>query len=142
MFTWSHEDSIDVDLPLQKAWDLLINPSNWPKWEEKLDACVYEGELKAGSKIKAKIKNKPAEVVILFAEVRQYQEYKYIIKSLFFTQESLCMFHEISSSKTRVIFKTSVISFFTPFMKKYFLKNLEQTRSKYLNFLSEIAIEV
>jgi len=36
MFTWSYKYSMDVDLPLKTAWNFYTNPTNWPKWEDRL----------------------------------------------------------------------------------------------------------
>ena len=142
MFNWSHETSMEVDLSLQMAWDFFINPSNWPKWEERFETCVLEGEFKTGSKIKAKIKNKPIQISILVTEVRPYRECKCLVKSLFFTQESLCVFQEISPGKTGITLKLCVISFLAPFMKKFFLKHAENVHSKCLHALAEFAGKV
>lgn len=142
MFTWSHEDSMDVDLPLQKAWNFYTDPSNWTKWEDRFDAFILEGSLRTGSQIKAKIKNKPIHIEMLVTEVRSYHECKCLVKSLFFTQESLCTFQEISPQKTRITLTLCVVSFFTPFMKKIFLKNIEKTRSKRLSAFAEIARQI
>src|SRR5690242_6760622 len=142
MFTWSHEDSMDVDLPLQKAWNFYTDPSNWSKWEDRFDAFVLEGTLRTGSQIKAKIKNKPIHIEIWVTEVRPYQECKCLVKSLFFTQESLCTFQEVSPQKTRITLTICVISFFTPFMKKILLRNIEKNRSKCLSAFAEIAREI
>ena len=64
MFSWSHENVIEVDLPLQIAWDFYMNPVNIPKWEDRFGACVLEEELKGGSRVRAKIKNKAEEILI------------------------------------------------------------------------------
>lgn len=142
MFTWSHEDSMEVDLPLQQAWDFYTNPANWIKWEDHFDAFILEETLRTGAQIKAKIKNKPLYIKILATEVRPYHECKYLAKLLFFTQESLCVFQQISPQKTRIISTTCVISFFVPFMKKNFLRRIEETRSKRLSAFAEVAGQI
>ncbi len=142
MFTWSHEDSMEVDLSLQKAWNFYTNPTNWLKWEDRFDAFVLEGILRTGSQIKAKIKNKPIHIEMLVTEVRPYHECKCLVKLLFFTQESACTFEELSPEKTRITLKLSVISFFTPFMKKTFLRNIEKTHSKRLSAFAEVAGQI
>jgi hypothetical protein len=129
---------MEVNLSLRKVWDFYMNPINWPKWEDRFEACVVEEELKAGSKIKAKIKDKPIQILILVTELRPYHECKYLVKTLFFTQESLCVFQEISAEKTRITLKLCVISIFTPFVKSMFLKNIEKSRSKCLQVLADI----
>ena len=129
---------MDVDLPLQEAWNFFMNPANWPKWEDQFESCFLEGDLRAGSKIKAKIKNKPIRILILITEVRPYHECKYLIKSLFFTQESLCTLQEMSPGKTRITLKMCIIGFFVPFMKTIFLKNMEKSYSKRLSVFAEI----
>ncbi|MDP1608382.1 MAG: SRPBCC family protein [Chlamydiales bacterium] len=142
MFNWSHESSMEVDCSLQIAWDFFTNPSNWPKWEDRFDACVLDEELKAGSKIKVKFKNKPIQILILVAEVKPYHECKYLIKPPFFTQESLCTFQEISPEKTRITLKICIISFFVPFVKTILLKNVEKFYSKCARAFAEIAGKV
>ena len=142
MFAWSHEDSMEVDLSLEKAWNFYTTPTNWLKWEDRFDAFVIEGTLRRGSQIKAKIKNKPIHIEILVTDVRPYHECKCFVKSLFFTQESLCTFQEISPQKTRITLTLRVVSFFTPFMKKIFLRNIEKTRSKCLNAFAEVARQI
>lgn len=92
--------------------------------------------------IEAKIKNKPLHIRILVTEIRPYEECKYLIKSPFFAQESSCTFQELSLQKTRITLKINVISFFAPLMKKFFLKNVEKTRSKYLSAFAEAADRV
>jgi polyketide cyclase/dehydrase/lipid transport protein len=141
MFTWMHEDSMEVDLPLQKAWNFFTDPSNWPKWENQFETCVLEGTLRAGAQIKAKIKNKPIRVVILVTEVRPYCECKYLLR-LFSFQESLFAFKSISPEKTRVTLKLYVFSLFTPFMKGTFITNMEKNRLNRLNLFAETTAEV
>lgn len=142
MFTWSREDSMEVDLSLQKAWDFYTNPTNWLKWEDRFDAFISEGTLRTGSQIKAKIKNKPVYIKMLITEVIPYHECKYLVTALFFTQESLCTFEEISPQKTRITFTICIIGFLTPFMKKIFLRNIEKSRSKCLNAFAEITRQI
>jgi hypothetical protein len=142
MFTWSHEDSIEVDLSIQKAWDFYTDPNNWLKWEDRFDAITLVGSLRAGSQIKAKIKNKPIHILMLVAEVSPYRECKWLVKSLFFTQESLCTFQEISPQKTRITFTIYVVSFLTPFIKKILVKNIEENRSKRLSAFAEVAGQI
>jgi hypothetical protein len=79
MFTWSHEELMEVDLSLQKAWGFYTNPTNWLKWEDRFDAFVLDGILRTGSQIKAKIKNKPIHIDVLVTEVRPYHECKCLI---------------------------------------------------------------
>lgn len=139
MFTWSHEDSIEVNLPIQKAWTFYTNPTNWLKWEDQFDVVVFEGILKAGSQIKAKIKNRPLHIAILVTEVKPYEEFKSVVKHLLITQESGCSFQEISPERTRITLRFSVISFFLPFIKNTSFKKVEKTYSKCLNAFAEIA---
>lgn len=138
MFTWSHQCSMDVDLSLLKAWNFYTNPTNWLKWEDRFEAFLLEGTLKVGSQIKAKIKNKPNHIIFLITDLCLYKECTCLVKVLFFTQKCLCTFHEISPEKTRITLQINVSSFFTPFMKKIFLKNMENTHSKCLNAFAEI----
>lgn len=137
MFKWSHEHSIEVDAPLQTAWDFYVNPSNWPKWEDRFDSCALEGQFKTGAKVKAKIKNMSAHLLILVTDVKPYHECRCLVKVPFSTQESLCTFQEISPGKTRMVLKIYVISLLAPFMKSTFLKNVEKSNAKCIQAFAE-----
>lgn len=142
MFKWNNEDMMEVDMPLQKAWDFFTNPNNWPKWDDRLDICYFEGKLTTGSKVEVKIKNKPAKMMILVTDVRPYRECKSLVKVPFFTQESLCIFQEISADRTRITLKVCVISFFAPFLKKLLLKTMQKSYSQRLAAFEEITEKV
>lgn len=139
MFRWSHEHLMEVNIPVQKMWDIYINPSNWPKWVDQFDFCTFEDELKTGTVVKTKIKNRNAYIQIQMIKIKPHEECKFLIKVPLFTQESSCIFQEISTERTLLIMKTSVISLFVPFMKSFFHKRLEHSNSKYLRVFSEIA---
>ncbi len=139
MFTWLYEDSMDVDLPLQKAWNFYTDPTNWSKWEDRFESFELVGGLRAGAEIKAKVKNKCAQARILVTEVKSYQECKLSVKVVFFTQESMCIFQEISPEKTRITLKVCIISFLTPFMKSFFLRTAEKSRLKRSDAFKEFA---
>lgn len=137
MFKWFHEYSIEIDAPLQPIWDFLTTPSNWPKWINQFDSCLLEGDFKTGAKVKAKIKDKEAYLSIFITEVKPYSEYKMLVKTLFFNQESLCEIQEISPERTLITQKTYVLSLLTPFMKSYFRKSAEKSNPKCLEVLSQ-----
>jgi len=83
MFCWLHEFSFEVNHPLQKVWDFGINPSNWPKWSEKIESCHCEGKLQPDSLIKVKVKSRfPQDVYIpiKLKEIEPYRECKLLIK--------------------------------------------------------------
>lgn len=142
MFSWSYEDSMDVDLSLQKAWDFYTNPTNWLKWEEGYDAFILEGPLKPGSQIRGKIKNSPISIVTLVTEVKPYHEYKCLTKILFFNQESSTTFQEVSPQKTRINLKLYVVGLLVPFKKKIAAKALEENRSRRLSAFAELAAQI
>ena len=127
IFKWFHTDSIELNIPLDKVWRLYMNPDNWPQWVDRFESCDYEGALKSGSVVKAKIKNKSIYLPIFITEIQPHKEVKILIKSPFFVQESCTVFKEISPIKTRLIMKTSIKSLFVPFLKSYFLKKCENT---------------
>jgi hypothetical protein len=139
MFSWFHEASIEVDVPLQVAWDFCMNPSNWPKWEDRFDACAFEGTPKTGSKVKMKIKGKSVYLPVFFTEVKPYQECKLLVRVLFFTQQSSSMFQEISPEKVRITMHLHISSLFAPFMKSFFLRKLEKSNSKLIDALKEFS---
>jgi polyketide cyclase/dehydrase/lipid transport protein len=141
MFTWSHETSMDVDLPLQQVWNFYLDPSNWPKWEDRLESCVLKGDLRVGAKIRAKVKDKPVQLLFFVTEIKPYHECKFLTKTPLATQESLCTFEELSPEKTRITLKICIISLLTPFMRAIFRKHTEKTYSKCFNVLAEIAIQ-
>jgi hypothetical protein len=133
MFTWYHENSIEVNLSLQTAWNFHMSPNNWPKWMEEFESFDFEGVLKTGSNISAKVKNKPVRMLISVVEVIPYRECKCLIKTPLFTQEALSIYQEISSGTTRITLKFCIVSFLAPFMKTFFLKKAEKTHLKLVN---------
>jgi hypothetical protein len=139
MFKWTHEYSLEVDLPLHMAWDFFTDPSNWPKWEDRFDTCFLDGAFETGAKVTVKIKNTSVHMGILITEVKLHREYRVLIRTLFSRQESLSTFQEISPEKTRIILHSWVISLFTPFMKKFFIKTVEKSCSKILQAFAEAA---
>lgn len=137
MFIWSHESTTVADVPLQAAWNFICDPSNWHKWIDSFASIAFEGEVKTGSRIKMKIKDKKADVDFFITEVKPYCECKSLIKVIFFTQEASCSFQEVSPGRTQITMKTCVISLFAPFMKSFFLKKAEKADSKCIEALLE-----
>ncbi len=142
MFKWNYEDMMEVDVPLQKAWDFYSNPSNWPKWDDRFGSCLLDGEFKTGSKVEIQIKNKLTSVMVLLTEVVACQECKSLVKVPFFTQESLCIFQQISPDRTRITLKVCVISFFAPLLKKLLFKTLQKSYSQRLAAFERITGKV
>jgi hypothetical protein len=142
MFTWSYEDSMEVDLSLRFAWDFFTDPGNWPRWEDRIEYCTPVGEVKTGSRVVAKVKNKAVTITMWVTEVKPYRECKILVKAPFFTQEALATFQEISPGRTRITLKRCIIGIFVPFMKAFFLKNTEKTYSLRKRAFAEIAEKV
>jgi len=139
MFKWKHEYHAEVDVPLQKAWDFYVQPSNWPKWIDEFESCQYEGELKTGELVKLKAKNKNIYVPVVVGELKPYKELSIFIKVPFFSQASFSAFEKISNEKTSITFKTTVNSIFTLFMKSYLSQKVE---NQYLNLLNSLRCSV
>lgn len=115
MFRWGHKSSIEVNASIKDAWDFFTNPSHWPKREKRFDACFLIGDFKPGTPVKAKIKDKPIHIIILITEVKPYSEYRTLIQNLFFRQESLTIFEELSSRSTQITFQICVLGPFVLF---------------------------
>jgi hypothetical protein len=132
MFKWLHQYVIEVNMPLQEVWEFYMNPSNWSQWMDDFESCHFVQSPVKDSIVSAKIKNKEVFVHFLFTEIKPYQEAALRVSTLFFTQESLTLFQEISLEKTQLTFNTTVKSIFVPFLKSYFLK---KCATQYLNCL-------
>ena len=137
MFRWDHKYSIEVNASIKDAWDFFTNPSHWPKWERRFDVCFLIGDFKPGTPIKAKIKDKPIHIIILITEVKPYSEYRALVQNLFFRQESLVIFKELSSGITQITFQVCVLGPFVPFLKSTLLKNAEQAQAKLIETFME-----
>jgi len=137
MFKWAHEYSKEIDLPYRMVWDFCCNPSNWPQWIEQFESCKMEGELKTGSVVNAKIKNRNFHVPILITDVVLFNSCGMLIKAPLFTQTSLCALRGVSNEKTVLIIKTSVVSIFAPFMGRFFTKRVEISNAKCVEALLE-----
>ncbi|MGC1879422.1 MAG: SRPBCC family protein [Rhabdochlamydiaceae bacterium] len=130
MFKWFYEYSTEVDIPLQKVWDFCINPNHWPQWMDQLESCKMEGEFKAGSMVKAKIKNRTFHLPIFITDVKPFKSCALLMKGPLISQTSSCTLREISRDKTALIMKTSIVSILTPFIKRYFTKHMEAQMQK------------
>lgn len=139
MFRWKYQYAIEVDIPLQVAWNFFIDPSHWPLYDDRMEAFVFDGDFKAGAQVKLQLKNKPNHIGILVTEVKPHREYRILIHSLLAKEEKLTSFEELTPKKTRVTFQIYVLSFLVPFMRSKFLKNVEQAQAKSTQALFEYA---
>jgi hypothetical protein len=124
MFTWLHEYSIEVDIPIHAVWDFFANPRNWTEWLDEFDSFHSEGDLKTNSTINGKVKGRNIYIPFLITEVIPNASVGMMIKTLLFTQKSTGLCQEISSTKTRITVNTSVTSLLTPFLKSYYSKTV------------------
>jgi hypothetical protein len=134
-FKWFYEESIVVNTSVSNVWD-HHNPYNWPKWIDEIESCDSE-KIEDDCVVKAKIKNKNIYLSFLFTEVSLHKKHKMRVKVPFFTQEISSIYEEISPGKTKMTSKYTVTSFFTPFLKSYYLKQLLSQRSKRLQVLRD-----
>ncbi len=77
-----------------------------------------------------KIKDKPIHVVILITEVALFSEYRTLIQTLFFREENLTIFKELSPETTQITFQICVLGFLVPFFKSALLKNVQKVYAK------------
>jgi hypothetical protein len=134
MFEWCHEHSIEVDFPIQKVWDFYSRMSNW-KVQDPFDSYHQEGPFQTGSVVKAKIKNRNAYVNLLLTEVKSPNEFKIFIKVPFSKQSSHCILQEISPEKTRITTRLVINSFFTPFLKSFYLRIAEKVYPEFFEHM-------
>ena len=139
MFEWRHEFSTEVDLPLQQVWNFYANPSNWPRWIDQLESC--EGELKIGSIIQGKIKNRSAYLPIKITDVEPFKTCTHLIKNLLFIQTSSISFQVTSSKKTTLTIKVSVVGLLVPFLKNSLTSRTEDSSVKSVEALLEFTKE-
>lgn len=43
MFKWEHEYTLEVDMPLKKAWEFFADLNNWPKWIDQFESFHFPG---------------------------------------------------------------------------------------------------
>ncbi len=139
MFKSLHECSTEVDIPLQTVWNFCMNPDNWPQWIDQIESCKIVGEFKAGSTVKAKIKNRNVYVTFLITDVQPFNSCTLLIKAPLCTQTSSCTFREISHERTTITWETSIVSILSPFMKGFFAKRFESSNAKFLKLLQDNA---
>lgn len=97
MFTWHHKHFIEADIPLQQVWQFTVNPSNMSKWNDQFESFHCEEELKSGSIIKGKIKNKDTYISLLITELDPPNKYDGLVKVPLFTQKQSLFLQEIST---------------------------------------------
>jgi hypothetical protein len=130
MFKWHHETSLEVKAPIQKIWEFYNDLNNWKRWDDRFDHFLCEGALNEGSEIQAKIKDKNIFAKVLVTKLVEHQEICTAVKVPFFTQKSSILFKETSNKTSTIILKCTVVSLFAPFMKFFFLKNIEKGNDK------------
>jgi hypothetical protein len=91
MFKWYYKHTFEIDAPIQKVWQICADPSNWPKWIDQLESCQFDGEIKAGSIIKCKVKTrfpKDIYIPIRIVDINPYREAISELKVPLMTQET------------------------------------------------------
>ncbi len=136
-FKFSHEYSMEINLSSQKVWDFMTNPNNFPKWDDRLESCQLEGELREGAVIRAKVKNRSMTFSILITEIYPIKKYTYQVKVPLFTQISTCVFRAITYEKTILTINTSIMSLLAPLMGRFFIKRAKSAYEKILKLLLE-----
>ncbi len=137
MFTWYHEQVQEVNLPLKKIWSFAMNPHNWPKWIDTIDSCSFSSPLKAGSIVKAKIRNRSGYLSFMITEIEHEVESKILLRTVLGSQESSMNFQEVSRGRTSILHQTSISSILCPFFKSTFLKSGQNQHQKFLNAVLE-----
>ena len=140
MFSWSKDASIEVDVPLEKFWELCINPSHWI-YQERFESCKLEGEFAVGSKILLKLKNKSISLTWVIKEYEKNKYYKVRFSRLLATQENTLFIRESENGKTVITIKIETLGFLAPFvhlMKKSTEKLLRDYTDLFVNNIVQV----
>lgn len=127
MFKKTYEYSFECKASAKNVWEFYMNPKNWPYWNEQFDSFTVTDELKSGTKIFGTLRGQKKSVLILATDVNPYSEFRYCIRGLGTTIESLTQFHEINGVTTTVICTVYIHSIFFPFIRRKFEKSLTQS---------------
>lgn len=126
LFKSSIEFKFEIDIPLQKFWEFCFDINNWPKWVDKAESCLHEGELKEGSIVKLKIKNRNLYINIHMVEFKPYKQYKMYSKlSFLFAEENSGTFQVNTENTTTLIFNTKFRSI-VPFLRGYLRRKIHR----------------
>jgi|GEM_PF-3006922 len=129
MFKKVYEFSFECNALPKTVWEFYMNPENWPSWNERFDSFSITDELKSGTKIFGKVRGRKKSVLILATDVKPFSEFRYCIRGLGTTVESLTQFCEINSGTTTVTCTVYIHSIFFPFIRRKFEESLIQANA-------------
>ncbi len=121
---WTHEHSMEVNMPIEKTWENFAHPNEWPILSDKIEYYHCEDdELKVGAIIQVKLKNIDSPFPILVTEVEPYRNFNTELKISSWNEKTFTTLEEITPEKTRINTKKVVQSFFLLFINKSYLSN-------------------
>lgn len=136
MFKYYHESHADLNFPLHELWSFLVN-SNPTMIDERVESWSFDGEIKTGSIIKYKIKNRKQPLPIEITEFIPYHRISYDVMIPLFRQCCSIKLVRISPEKTSLRISGQLTSFFVPFMKTYCSKKFEESFSNFLTAINQ-----
>ena len=137
---YTHKCTMEVNLPLQKAWDLCSNPTHWTHWNDLFEH--FKGEPKAGSTILAKIKNRPATLPLQITDFVPLERFSVTHNSLHLSHTTSWRVQALSPEKTLILSESLFFGKFSAAVSKgTLLESLEVTLAQMLRFLTELSAE-
>ena len=105
---------IYINASVDKVWNILVNLSSWPHFDQNFSDVKLESEVTVGAKAKFKIKGFPIQGT--FAVVIPNQELTWVGTSLWTKAIDRHVVEAISSETTRLYLEESLSGVFVPLM--------------------------
>lgn len=138
---WTYEECMEIDLPLEKTWEVATDLNAVPTYLEEIDHCYCIGEIETGATIYVKPKNIDFCFPMLLTEVEPYKTFNTESKLFLCKSEGFCSFEQITPEKTLVSSKTVINSPFVPFMKTHLSKAMERQSVQTRDYFNKLANE-
>jgi hypothetical protein len=139
-FKFTYEDTEEVCIPVEKAWNFFTNLDNWPLWTYQTEYFYCEEELQTGSIITAKIKNINTPLYVRVTEVIPYKKLSTEI-GILHSEKNSNTFEEIAPGKTRICSKYVAKGLFVPLIKSCLIKELNRQKPIIRALMDELESE-
>lgn len=138
----TYENSMEVNLPIEKTWELCTNPNIGNLFSDKIEYYCYDEEFKTGSVILGRHKDRNVYIPCLLTEVEPYKKFNCEIKEFLCTIQSFDSYEEVTPGITKIhtimIFDSPLV----PFVKSKLVKEIERISSILKNYLDELGVEL
>lgn len=138
---YKFQSSVEINVPIKTVWSFLLDPVNWLIFGDSIESYSYEGEIKTGSVIMCKAKDKEIYIPLFMTNVNPYKETASQIKAFLISMKCTDKYEQISPEKTRIISVGTVKSIILPFAKSSLIKCMNEQTDIGLKALLALSVQ-